>query len=185
MKINENPLLCTMTYAEGAYVDLHAYHYGNGRIAIQAFDVADGEPMFTATVNMVDALCKPDEAHIKDWSENEGCVTFLLANGIIEGEPTGKAHNGYIVAPCYKLAAHVIAAAARKEQWEVQHYTLADGFINTSTDDDGKPITFDTEAEAIADMKSQLQDIRDAVKAGDMVAEYDPSEFRVAKVGGE
>jgi hypothetical protein len=37
----------------------------------------------TATVNMPDEQLAPDEVVIKNYSENEGCLPFLITNGVV------------------------------------------------------------------------------------------------------
>jgi hypothetical protein len=37
----------------------------------------------TATVNVPDEHIEPDEVIIKNYSENEGCLPFLITNGVV------------------------------------------------------------------------------------------------------
>ncbi len=65
-------------------------------------------------------------------------------------------------------------------KWEVQHYTLADGWVNTWEDSEG-PVTFETEARAQKALDSYLYgNTLDALR-GDGVA-FDPEEFRVKEI---
>jgi hypothetical protein len=69
----------------GSYqVILQKNSYSNGRLAIQLIDAEDGEPVAIATVNLPEHELAPDEVFIKDWSENDGMVEFLVENGIVE-----------------------------------------------------------------------------------------------------
>lgn len=65
--------------------------------------------------------------------------------------------------------------------WEVQCYTTCEGWINTTTGDNGEPVRFDSEVEAKAELKELLHDLKDAVDSGDM-EDYDPQQWRVWKV---
>lgn len=56
---------------------------GNDRQAIQLIDTEDGYPYCIATVNMPDIDLGDTEVAIKNWSENEGVLEALQANGIV------------------------------------------------------------------------------------------------------
>jgi hypothetical protein len=62
---------------------INAGSYANGRQAIRIVDVEDGAAVMTATVNMPDEHLEPDEVVIKNYSENEGCLPFLITNGVV------------------------------------------------------------------------------------------------------
>ena len=57
--------------------------YTNGRTAIQLIDKEDGCPVMIATVNIPEEILEKDEVIIKDYSENEGMLDFLLTNDIV------------------------------------------------------------------------------------------------------
>ena len=73
--------------------------YTNGRLAI-ILDYADEEmdmlaPFAKVTVNMPDIHLNEGEVLIKDWSENEPLVEFLVEEGLLI--PTGReVASGYI-----------------------------------------------------------------------------------------
>ena len=56
---------------------------GNDRQAIQLIDTEDGDLYCTATVNMPDMDLGDNEVAIKNWSENEGILECLQANGVV------------------------------------------------------------------------------------------------------
>ena len=56
---------------------------GNDRPAIQVIDTEDGYPYCMATVNMPDMDLADNEVAIKNWSENEGILECLQANGVV------------------------------------------------------------------------------------------------------
>ena len=58
--------------------------YANGRKAIVLMDATDGEQIAVATVNMPYDKLQEDEVFIKDYSENEGMLNFLVENKIVE-----------------------------------------------------------------------------------------------------
>lgn len=62
----------------------------NNRIAIRLIDVESGEPFTTATANLPDEDCEPNQTHIKDYSENSGILDVLSAAGIVKD--TGVRH---------------------------------------------------------------------------------------------
>jgi hypothetical protein len=61
----------------------NAGSYANGRQAIRIVDAEDGAAVMTATVNMPDEDIQADEIIIKNYSENEGCLPFLITNGVV------------------------------------------------------------------------------------------------------
>jgi len=69
--------------------------------------------------------------------------------------------------------------------YEVQHYTWADGWINTWTDDD-QPVTYATEAEAQKALDEFLEEEKEeaalAALNGEDFYPYDPDEFRIWQV---
>jgi hypothetical protein len=86
--------------------------YPNGRLAIAAVCplIIDGEdcgwePAFTATVNLVDETCPEGEVWVKDYSENEGMLDWLVCNGIVEPAATAWARSGYVGVTRHKLKA--------------------------------------------------------------------------------
>lgn len=57
--------------------------YGNNRTAICLYDVEDGEPVATATVNLPEITLQDGYVHIKEWSENRGITECLEKAGIV------------------------------------------------------------------------------------------------------
>lgn len=79
-------------------IDYGTYHGGNP--SIQLIDCADGMPFATATVNL--PVLETDEVAIKNYSENEGILNFLLDNSIIEA-PHRFVLSGFVNIPVCKL----------------------------------------------------------------------------------
>lgn len=75
----------------------------NNRTAIQLFVEETGEPMCTASVNLVDEPITEDEIAIKDYSENSGIARVLSRAGIIAHEPLRYVNSGHVTIPIYKL----------------------------------------------------------------------------------
>lgn len=71
-------------------------------------------------------------------------------------------------------------------KFEVQHYTLCDGWVNTwlMTDSDGNESieVFNTYQEANDALDEFLEDTMDSFKAGDLSEPYFRDQFRVVKV---
>jgi hypothetical protein len=72
--------------------------YSNGRVAIHLDDVNDGYPYATASVNVDHVLLADDEVLIKDYSENEGMLDFLVKNNIVTPTPNG-VQSGFVWLP--------------------------------------------------------------------------------------
>lgn len=83
--------------------NLHKSYYEHGkRVALCLIDAVDGEPVSTCTVNLPDEPLGDGEVFIKDYSENEGMVEFLVKEGIVE--LTGREiRSGYASIPICKL----------------------------------------------------------------------------------
>lgn len=58
-------------------------NYDRGGLRIQLVD-ADGNPFAVASVAVAGVELEPDEIIVKDYSENEGMLEFLVENNIVE-----------------------------------------------------------------------------------------------------
>lgn len=87
----------------GSYqVTLQVGKYRNGQTSLQLFDAEDGQPVATASISMPDIDLDENEIVVKDYSENEGMLDFLLQNNIVEMR-SEYLEVGYNVAPVVKL----------------------------------------------------------------------------------
>lgn len=75
--------------------------YPNGRVRIQIYDSTDGMPYATATSTTQEDL-NEGEVAIKDWSENEGILDFLVDHKFIE-KPHRFVTQGFVRIPICKL----------------------------------------------------------------------------------
>jgi hypothetical protein len=71
-------------------------YYPNGRPALSLIDVEDGMPYCTCTINLPEISIEPEEVIVKDYSENEGVLKFLLKNNIVSKTGKKVAH-GWVV----------------------------------------------------------------------------------------
>ena len=85
---------------EGTAVYLKRGTYTNGNKSIQLIDAREHYPYATCTVN-VEGL-KEDEVAIKNYSENEGMLNFLISEGIVE-PPHRSVNSGYVKIPICKV----------------------------------------------------------------------------------
>ncbi len=74
--------------------------YANGNPSIQLYDAVEHFPFATCTVN-VPGLAQ-DEVAIKDYSENEGMLQFLIDEEIVE-PPHRDIESGFVVLPVCRL----------------------------------------------------------------------------------
>lgn len=58
--------------------------YRNGQTSVQLIDAEDGQPVATASIAMPELSLEDNQIVVKDYSENEGMLDFLLENSIIE-----------------------------------------------------------------------------------------------------
>lgn len=72
--------------------------YGNNRNAIQLTEADTGFPYMTCTVNMPHVTLNSFEVLIKDYSENEGVLKFLVDNNIVTDTGRGEV-SGFVVLP--------------------------------------------------------------------------------------
>lgn len=79
-------------------VVIQLHKYSNDRPVIQLIDAEDGEPYATATVNVPDVLLLDNEVLIKDYSENEGMLDFLVRNNIVTPTQNG-VQSGFVWLP--------------------------------------------------------------------------------------
>ena len=76
----------------------------NNMKAISLIDAEDGEPIATATVNIVEVEDLPDdEVFIKDYSENMGMVKALIDADIIDPQVILSVNNGHVKIQSFKL----------------------------------------------------------------------------------
>jgi hypothetical protein len=60
-------------------------YMNNGRRSVQLIDAEDGCPFMTVTVNVPEVNIGDDEVIVKNYSENEGVLDFLIQNGLVRG----------------------------------------------------------------------------------------------------
>jgi hypothetical protein len=77
--------------------------YMNGRTHLTLLDVEDGCPVAIATVNIPEEDLAPNEIIVKNYSENEGMLTFLQKNGIV-GSVKRFVSQGYVSCPVVELS---------------------------------------------------------------------------------
>lgn len=107
MKLTDNPVKSTLKYADGCALWLVARSYSNHRLAIEALDVTNGEPVAILTTNLPDEDLAPDEIAVKDWSENEGALIQLHSAGIIQGQPVRYVRAGFVAVPICQLTQQI------------------------------------------------------------------------------
>ena len=79
-------------------VDVHLTHYStNGRYALFLVDHETFEPVAVATVNIPDKYITDNEVIVKNYSENEGMLQFLINQQIIDGGKCISFSNGYVM----------------------------------------------------------------------------------------
>ena len=89
---------------------LYLASYSDGNTALSMYDTEDGSAIACVSINLVDddGNVEPelleDRAliYLKDYSENEGMLDLLIAEGIVER--TGRyRQSGYIEAPLVRI----------------------------------------------------------------------------------
>jgi len=79
----------------GTYdIEMKISSYRNNQIRLDFVDCQDGQPILTATTSIEESLL-PNEVAIKNYSENEGVLNFLMEEGIISS-PLRYYKSGYV-----------------------------------------------------------------------------------------
>ena len=81
-------------------VTLERCNYLNNTLALELVETETGEPFMMCTVNIPDLSY--GEVAIKNYSENEGVLDFLIKEGIIE-PPHRFDSSGYVSLPVCKV----------------------------------------------------------------------------------
>jgi len=81
---------------EGTAVYLKRGKYANGNPSLQLYDAVEHYPYATCTVNIPGL--GSDEVAIKNYSENEGMLDFLVSEGIVD-KPHREESSGYVTIP--------------------------------------------------------------------------------------
>ena len=68
---------------EPVKVTIRKRNYSNGRPALELLTAEDNYPYAVATVNLPDVVLGQNELLVKDYSENEGMLNFLVENSIV------------------------------------------------------------------------------------------------------
>jgi hypothetical protein len=87
-------------YGDAVQINIVKSKYANGHNNIQMIDAEDGMPYAVASIS-VPGLTE-DEVGIKNYSENEGVLAFLIENNIVE-QPHRFVQSGYVTIPVCKL----------------------------------------------------------------------------------
>jgi len=67
------------------------------------FDIDDGFPVATATINLVEEKIDKDKVFIKDYSENKGMTEALITAGNIHRGIHGTVKSGFVNIDLYQL----------------------------------------------------------------------------------
>lgn len=65
------------------FIEYNNYQHGDG-IAVQLYDVADGLPFATVSVNVKGITLGANEFIFKTYGENEGMIEPFIANKIVQ-----------------------------------------------------------------------------------------------------
>lgn len=100
--------------AQRVSVEFDRYRDGDG-IVIELVCAAGsedaGQPWTTASVNLPGCVIPADCVAIKDYSENDGIPSLLMANGLIHGAPVQLISSGHADIPVYRLTPAALEAA--------------------------------------------------------------------------
>lgn len=89
-----------MKYQDAVVYMKRGQYANGGTVSLQLVDAVDHCPYATCTVNL-EGL-EPDEVAIKNYSENEGMLTFLVGEDIVE-PPHRVIPSGFVNIPVCRL----------------------------------------------------------------------------------
>ena len=75
-------------------IDIKMSRYSNGQHRMELIDSEDGLPVLVAS-SAIDESLESDQIAIKDYSENEGVLKFLIEEGIISS-PLKYFNSGFV-----------------------------------------------------------------------------------------
>jgi hypothetical protein len=82
-------------------IDIKMSRYSNGQHRMEFIDSEDGLPVLVAS-SSIDESLESDQIAIKDYSENEGVLKFLMEKGIVSS-PLKYFNSGFVRIPLCKL----------------------------------------------------------------------------------
>jgi hypothetical protein len=82
-------------------IDIKMSKYSNGQHRMEFIDSEDGLPVLVAS-SSIDESLESDQIAIKDYSENEGVLKFLMEEGIISS-PLKYFNSGFVRIPICKI----------------------------------------------------------------------------------
>ena len=66
-------------------------------------------------------------------------------------------------------------------RYQIEHFTLCDGWVNTWRDDTDAPVTFASYDKALKALNNHYDELREDVQNG-FIDDYNMSDFRIAEV---
>jgi hypothetical protein len=65
-------------------------------------------------------------------------------------------------------------------RYQIEHFTLCDGWVNTWRDDSDAPVTFASYDEALKELNAYYKELNEDVQNG-FIEPYNMSDFRIAE----
>ena len=85
-------------------VNIQTGRYSNDRLALELVSARNNESLYVATVNVPEVVLQPNQLLIKNWSENEGILQFLIDNKIVSrSKQLVKVGAGFVSADIVEL----------------------------------------------------------------------------------
>ena len=66
-------------------------------------------------------------------------------------------------------------------RYQIEHFTLCDGWVNTWRDDTDAPVTFASYDEALKALNNHYNELRESAESG-FIDDYNMSDFRIAEI---
>ena len=96
---------------EGDTLCLVTGEYGDGGMAVR-IETEDGVPFATLSVRMPHDFLPPGVFRLKDWSENAGIATAVIAAGLVTRVDLPRVASGYVGADAFRLTDPALDAEA-------------------------------------------------------------------------
>lgn len=106
----------TFSNKYGSYENcsFHVGYYSNGNLGIEIWSDTDG-PITKVTINP-DVPLLHDRIAIKNYSENEGMIEWLISQDLIEKDPIQTIVSAWVEIPVHKLTAQGIITLSLSQE---------------------------------------------------------------------
>lgn len=90
-------------FGQETTVSVEKTHYVDGNLALVLKTVPNEELYAVVSVNFPNEDIPYGYVAVKDYSENDGLLKILIANGVLDPNPIRVLHSGFVKLPVHKV----------------------------------------------------------------------------------